>query len=92
MSRDGGIGMGDVMLAFLLGAVAGAAAALLFAPASGRETREFLEQKAREGQEKAGELARQGREVWNRQRETLTTAIDRGREAFQQARGDKEQA
>jgi hypothetical protein len=25
--------------------------------------------------------------VWNRQRETLTTAFERGREAYEQARG-----
>ena len=31
--------------------------------------------------------ARQGREFVNRQRDTLTSAIERGREAYQQARG-----
>ena len=38
----GDVGAGEVMLAFLLGAVAGAAVALLYAPASGQETRDFL--------------------------------------------------
>ena len=38
MSRDGN--GGSVMLAFMLGAMAGAAVALLFAPAAGEETRE----------------------------------------------------
>ena len=38
MSRDTN-GGGSVMLAFVLGAVAGAAVALLFAPAAGEETR-----------------------------------------------------
>lgn len=92
MSRDNGLGAGDLMLAFLFGAVAGAAAALLLAPAAGQETRDFLSQKAREGQEKAEEVARQGREIFKRQRENLATAIERGREAYQQARGDKEHA
>ena len=32
MSRDNGAGAGSVMLAFLVGAVAGAAVALLYAP------------------------------------------------------------
>ncbi len=49
----GGSGGGTVMLAFLVGALAGAAVALLYAPASGRETREFLEEKARAGVKKA---------------------------------------
>ena len=83
MSREGGSGAGEVTLAFLLGAAAGAAVALLFAPAAGRETREFLGQKAREGQDKAAELAK---EAWNSRRDTLVTAIERGTEAFQQAR------
>jgi gas vesicle protein len=90
MSRESRSGAGDVTLAFLLGAAAGAAVALLFAPAPGRETREFLGQKAREGQDKAAELAK---ETWSRQRNTLATAVERGLDAFQQARGqsrDKE--
>ena len=44
---------GSVMLAFVFGALTGAAVALLFAPATGEETREYLGQKAREGKAKA---------------------------------------
>ena len=82
----GDVGAGEVMLAFLLGAVAGAAVALLYAPASGEETREFLSEKARAGREKAAEAARQGRELLQRQLENISSAIDKGREAYQQAR------
>jgi len=85
-NHNNGVGGGTVMLAFLVGAVAGAAAALLFAPASGEETREYLGQKAREGRAKALEAVDQGREVYRRQKEQLASAVDRGREAFQQAR------
>ena len=42
MARDEGAGSGSILLAFILGAVSGAAVALLYAPASGRETREYL--------------------------------------------------
>jgi gas vesicle protein len=80
-------GAGTVVAAFVLGAIAGAAVALLVAPASGEETRRMLAEKAREGRERANEAARQGREMWNRQRDTLSSAFERGREAYQQARG-----
>ena len=86
MSRDNGAGAGSVMLAFLVGAVAGAAVALLYAPATGRETREFLGERAREGRERATEAAAKGREAIGRGRETVATALERGREAYQQAR------
>src|SRR5689334_6557042 len=79
-------GAGTVVVAFVLGAIAGAAVALLRAPASGEETRRILIEKAREGRDKAGEAARQGREMWSRQRDTLNDAFERGREAYQQAR------
>ena len=84
-------GGGTVLLAFAVGALTGAAVALLFAPASGEETREYLGQKAREGKARARDAVDQGREVYQRQRESLTTAVDRGREAFQQARSREEQ-
>ena len=84
MARDDGAA--TVVVAFVLGAVTGAAVALLMAPATGEETRRMLAEKAREGRDKAGEAARQGRELWNRQRENLSTAFERGREAYEQAR------
>ena len=71
MARDDG-GAGLVMMAFALGAIAGAAAALLMAPATGEETRRTLGEKAREG------------------KNTLNTALERGRQAYQQARGGVE--
>lgn len=70
---------GSVVVAFALGALAGAAVALLYAPATGEETRRKLAEKAREGRDKVEELTRQGRE----KAEDLAR---RGREAFEQAR------
>lgn len=87
MAQDDGGAAGTVIVAFVLGAITGAAVALLMAPASGEETRRLLAEKAREGREKAGEAAEKGRELWDRQRETLTTAFERGKEAYDQARG-----
>jgi gas vesicle protein len=86
MARDEGAGAGSILLAFVLGAISGAAVALLYAPQSGEETRRYLGEKAREGRERAAEAASRGRDMLNQGRETLTTAIERGREAYQQAR------
>lgn len=77
---------GGIIVAFVLGAITGAAVALLMAPATGEELRRTLGEKARQGRERANEAARQGRDLWNRQRDTLTNAFERGREAYQQAR------
>jgi gas vesicle protein len=52
---------GAILLAFVAGAIAGAAVALLFAPATGEETRDFIGQRAREGREKVVDAARQFR-------------------------------
>ena len=58
---DENLGAGVVLMAFVLGAVAGAAVALLYAPATGEETRDYLGQRAREGREKVVDAARQFR-------------------------------
>ena len=84
MSDDRNNGAAGVVVAFTLGALVGAVVALLFAPAKGEDTREFLGDKAREGAQKTREFIKQ-------QKETLASAVDRGREAYQAAR-EKEQA
>jgi gas vesicle protein len=86
MARDDGSGAGSILLAFILGAVSGAALALLYAPTTGEETRKYLGQKAKEGRDRAAEMAERGRLAVNQGRETVTTALERGREAYQQAR------
>jgi gas vesicle protein len=86
MARDDGAA-GTVVIAFVLGAVTGAAVALLMAPTTGEETRRMLADRAREGRERASEAARQARDFAARQKQTFSAAIDRGREAYEQARG-----
>ena len=85
MSNNGS-SAGTILMAFAIGAVAGAAVALLYAPATGEETRRKLAQRAREARERAEEFARDGREFINRQRDNVASAVERGREAFEQAR------
>ena len=87
MARDDSGAAGTVIVAFVLGAVTGAAVALLMAPATGEEMRRMLGEKAREGRDRANEAAQQGREFLNRQRDHLNAAVERGRDAYRQARG-----
>jgi gas vesicle protein len=84
MAEDKHNGAGGVVVAFTLGALVGAVVALLFAPAKGEETRELISEKAREQAQKTKEFLRQ-------QKENLASAVERGREAYQSARGEKEQ-
>lgn len=87
MARDDAGTAGTIVVSFVLGAITGAAVALLMAPATGEDVRRMLGDKAREGRDKANDAARQGREFINRQRDTLSTAVERGRDAYNQARG-----
>jgi len=80
-----------VILSFLLGGLTGAALAALFAPRSGRETRDILQERIREGAERGRELRDRYAE---RSREFKDRAVDRGRgivdeanEAIERGRG-----
>ena len=91
MSNNGS-SAGTIVMAFAIGALAGAVVALLYAPAAGEETRRKLAQRAREARDRAEELAREGREFVNRQRDNVAAAVERGREAFDQARQGAQRA
>jgi gas vesicle protein len=79
---------------FLVGLGIGALVGILFAPKSGEETREYLSQKADEGREyaqrkarelreRAEDLVERGKDVASRQKESLSAAVDAGRDAYQ---------
>ena len=82
---------------FLVGLGIGSLIGILFAPKSGEETREYLTQKTREGnefaqkkarelKERAEDLLEHGKEVVMRKKEQIATAVDVGREAYQRER------
>jgi gas vesicle protein len=71
MADDRNSNASSIAMAFLLGGLAGAALAVLYAPRSGRETRELLGEKIREGAER-------GRQMKDR-------AVARGREMYDDA-------
>ncbi len=81
---------------FFLGLGIGIAAGIIFAPQSGSETRGKIRNKAVEGgdyvrrrgqelREGANDLVDRGREIVGRQRETVSSAIDAGRQAYRDA-------
>ena len=85
--------VGSKVTYFLLGLGVGAPVGVLFAPKSGEETRDFLakraddgrefaQKKARELRERADELIERGKDVATRKRDSLTAAVEAGREAF----------
>jgi len=76
----------DSLLYFLIGGLTGAAIALLYAPRSGRETREMLGEKLREGAEKGRDLKDQ---IVTRSREFLEEAgeyVDRQKKTVENQR------
>jgi gas vesicle protein len=85
MSRESSSGAA-VFSAFVLGALAGAAFALLYAPAAGEETRRKLAERARIGRDRAQSMMREGQEKLRHHRDQFGQAFERGREAFEQAR------
>lgn len=71
---------------FLAGVALGAAGALLFAPRTGRETRESLAGAAERGrdyaQRKSGEVAELGREAYDRGRQIADEVREAGKSAI----------
>ena len=70
---DGGSGPSGVILSFLVGALTGAAVAVLLAPRSGRETREILGERWRDAADRSRNLSEQ--------------AVQKGRDALDDASG-----
>ena len=69
---------GDKFLYFVVGAGIGAAFALLFAPKSGRETRELIAQKAQDGRDYLNTKVTESRDYVN-------TKVTEGRQYVEQA-------
>jgi gas vesicle protein len=87
---------GNGFLWFLAGLGIGAAVGVLYAPRSGRETRDILMDRAEEGRDFVVNRGRQaheqvtdwvdrGRDVINRQKDQLNSALDAGRQAYREA-------
>lgn len=87
---------GNSFLWFLAGLGLGAVVGVLYAPKSGRETREDIRQRAEEGRdylvnrarqtrEQAQQWVEKGREILEQQKDHIRSAFDAGREAYRDA-------
>ena len=87
---------------FLAGLGIGAVVALLFAPRSGKETRDLIVQKAEEGRDfvmtKTDEIRKQaedavekGKELVNKQKDLLSAALEAGKQAYQEEKAKTKQ-
>jgi gas vesicle protein len=83
---------------FLLGLGVGVGIGMLFAPKSGRETRQLIKDKAGEGTEylkqrstdirqTASEWVDKGKDAINRQKDNLSDAVEAGRQAYRDVVG-----
>jgi gas vesicle protein len=79
--ESGGNGTSTI-LAFLLGAALGGAAALLLAPRSGKETREYLADRGRAIGGKARDVRDSTRSYFQGKKEDIGEAIAAGRQAM----------
>lgn len=81
---------------FLLGLGVGIGIGMLFAPKSGRETREiiknkagestdYLKQRGEEIKQSAAEWVDKGKEALGRQKETISDAMEAGKQAYRDA-------
>lgn len=76
MARNDELGGGATFAAFLLGALAGAAVALMYAPAPGDETRRRLADKAREGRDQANRAIERGKAAFEKARRQAEEAAE----------------
>jgi gas vesicle protein len=92
--RDEGYSSGSVLLSFLLGGVVGAGLALLFAPQSGRETRQKIKdltddvkdkstEYVKQAKEKAASVVEDGKEYYDEKKSILKSAVEAGKEAYE---------
>lgn len=94
---EDGYTAGSVLLSFLLGGLVGAGVALLFAPKSGKETREQIRELADEVKGKAEYYAEEvkgkvsstfdkGKDFFQEKKSIIETAVEAGKEAYERER------
>jgi gas vesicle protein len=96
MAEDRGNNLGWFLAGMGIGAIVG----ILYAPKSGRETRQalmdgaedgrdYLMTRGREARDQVSSLVDRGKDTIGRQREQINSAIEAGRQAYREATTEK---
>jgi gas vesicle protein len=83
---------GGYLAAFAIGALVGTGAALLYAPRSGKETRELLAKKGRELKGKATDAVEDAKNFIEDKKAELAAAVEAGKEAMREERAKHQKA
>jgi gas vesicle protein len=100
MSENGG---SSGIFWFLAGLGIGAAVGVLYAPKSGRETRDdiarytqegsdYMKDRARQYREQANQWVERGKDTVNQQKEQIRSAFEAGKQAYREATTEPEKA
>ena len=78
--------VGGYVTAFAVGALIGAGLALLYAPRSGKETRELIAQRTRDLKDKAAETLDEAKEMIREKKAEIVAAVEAGKQAVRDER------
>jgi gas vesicle protein len=84
--------VGGYLAAFAIGALVGTGAALLYAPRSGKETRDLLAKKGRDLKSKASDALEDATDFVQGKKAELTAAVEAGKDAMREERAKHQKA
>lgn len=86
MSENNSCPVGGLVMAFAVGALAGATIALLYAPRSGEETRKLIAAKGKELKGKAHDAIEDAKDFIDGKKAEIAAAVEAGKEAMREER------
>jgi gas vesicle protein len=84
--------VGGYLAAFAIGALVGTAAALLYAPRSGKETREMIAKKGRDLKGRASDALEDAADFIQGKKAELAAAVEAGKDAMREERAKHQKA
>jgi gas vesicle protein len=84
--------VGGYLAAFAIGALVGTAAALLYAPRSGKETREMIAKKGRDLKGRASDALEDATDFIQGKKAELAAAVEAGKDAMREERAKHQKA